>query len=44
MGDRYEIKHLPLNTSIDNHPYWLVNKLKYILDRLNTACIENKPK
>ena len=44
MGDRYEMKHLPLNRSIDEHPYWLVTKFEYILDRFNRACRENKPK
>ena len=44
MGGSYEIRHLPLSKSIDEHPYWQIVKLKYIKDRLNTAYQEKKPK
>ena len=44
MGGSYEIRHLPLNKSIDEHPYWMIVKLKYIKDRLNMAYQEKKPK
>ena len=44
MGGGYEIKHLPLNKSIDDHPYWLIMKLTYIKDRINVASQERKPK
>lgn len=44
MGGSFEIKHLPMEKSIDNHPYWLITKLKYIKDRLNVAGQERKSK
>ena len=44
MGGSYEIRHLPLSKSIDEHPYWQIVKLKYIKDRLITAYQEKKPK
>ena len=44
MGGAYEIRHLPLTKSIDEHPYWLITKLVYIRDRLNTANQEGKTK
>ena len=44
MGGSYEIRHLPLSKSIDQHPYWMIVKLKYIKDRLNMAYQEKKPK
>ena len=44
MSGSYEIRHLPLSRSIDEHPYWMIVKLKYIKDRLNIAYQEKKPK
>ena len=43
MGGSYEIRHLPLSRSMDEHPYWMIVKLKYIKDRLNIAYQEKKP-
>ncbi len=39
-GHCYEIKFLPLSKSYDDHPYWLIEKLEFIKEKVNTAMSE----
>ena len=39
-GQCYEIKFWPLSKSYDDHPYWLIEKLEFIKEKVNTAMSE----
>ena len=40
-GHCYEIKFLPLSKSYDDHPYWLIEKLEFIKEKVNTKKLQN---
>lgn len=35
MNGIYHLKFLPFSKGIDEHPYWLINKIEFLLNLIN---------
>lgn len=44
MSGMYELRYLPFAKGIDEHPYWLMEKIQFILNLVNKIKAEKRKK
>jgi hypothetical protein len=42
MSGIYELRFLPFSKGIDEHPYWLIEKINFILNMINRVKSEKR--